>query len=568
MHERTKDAVQLLRRSRKIYVPLILQDLRPLDPPKIYVPLILLEDDSAATVMLQRSVAPVSPIADIDESPTTRHMDRRKFISHAGIGLSGLALADRLLAEPYAPTPVAFAPSSPLRIRGTVTGGGRGLAGVRVSDGVSVVRTTADGSYALIADSAQPFVFVSTPAGWQPVRNATGTARFYQPIMGSSGEMRADFALVPRAGDAKHTMLVLADPQTRTREETDLVHSQTVPDVLGTIAGAGDRAILGVACGDIMFDDLTLYPEWERAVQRMGVPFYQVIGNHDLDYTSRTDEGASETFRSRFGPTAYSFDVGAIHYVMLDNVFWHGAGYLGYLDGRQLAWMAADLATIERGRTVVVLMHIPALSTMDQRRTNAKTPGTGSSVMNREALYRLLEPFKSHIVSGHQHELEQVHEGGPRHIVAGAVCGAWWSGPICYDGTPNGYLVLQGDDAAVSWQYKSTGLPAEHQIRGYKRGADRTAPDEVVANVWAWDDSWRVTWFEDGQPRGAMARRRGFDPLSVELHTGPDLPKHNPWVDPAPTAHLFYATPSREAREVIVEARDAAGRTFRERITV
>lgn len=495
-------------------------------------------------------------------------MDRRHFLRQSGLVLGGLALADRLQASPYAPTPAVAMPGAPMRIRGRVTGAGRGLAGVRVSDGVSVVRTAADGSYALIADSSQPFVFVSTPAGWQPAQNATGTARFYQPIGNGGSEMRADFALVPRAGDAKHTMLVLADPQTKTREETDLVHSQTVPDVLRTVAAAGDRAVLGVACGDIMYDDLSLYPEWERAVQRMGVPFYQVIGNHDLDYTSRTDEGASETFRSRFGPTAYSFDVGAIHYVVLDNVFWHGAGYLGYVDSRQLSWMAADLATIERGRTVVLLMHIPALSTMDERRSNAKQPGAASSVMNREAIYKLLEPFKAYIVSGHQHEMEHVHEGGPQHIVAGAVCGAWWSGPICYDGTPNGYLVLHGDDSAVSWRYQGTGLPADHQIRGYKRGADRTAPDEVVANVWAADESWRVTWIEDGQPRGSMARRKGFDPLSVELHTGPDLPKHNPWVDPAPTRHLFYATPSREAKEVIVEARDAAGRTFRERISV
>jgi hypothetical protein len=63
-----------------------------------------------------------------------------------------------------------------------------------------------------------------------------------------------------------------------------------------------------------------------------------------------------------------------------------------------------------------------------------------------------------------------------------------------------------------------------------------------------------------------MARRKGFDPLSVQLHSGPELPKGNEWIDPVPTTHLFYATPSREAREVIVEARDATGRVYRERL--
>jgi N terminal of Calcineurin-like phosphoesterase len=141
-------------------------------------------------------------------------MDRRHFLRQSGLALGGLALADRLQSDPYAPlTTTAVMPAAPRRITGRVTGNGRGLAGVRVSDGVSVVRTGADGSYALIADGSQPFVFVSTPAGWQPARNATGTARFYQPMATGTAEMRADFALAPRAGDAKHTMLVLADPQ-------------------------------------------------------------------------------------------------------------------------------------------------------------------------------------------------------------------------------------------------------------------------------------------------------------------------------------------------------------------
>lgn len=495
-------------------------------------------------------------------------MDRRAFLASTGIAAGALALPDRLLADPYAPLPPLLHAAPPIRIRGRVTGNGRALSGVRVSDGLSVVATAADGSYTLISDAAQPFVFVSTPAGWQPARNASGTARFYRPLVPGTAEQRADFALVPRPGDAKHTLLVLADPQTENRYETDLMHAETVPDVIETLRGLGDRVVAGVACGDIMFDDLTLYPEWERAVQRMGVPFYQVIGNHDLDFAARTDELAAETYGKHFGPTAYSFDMGAVHYIVVDDVFWHGAGYLGYVDARQLAWMAADLATVERGRTVVVLLHIPALSTYDMRTTNARRPSPGNSLMNREAIYRLLEPYRGYIVSGHQHELEHVREGGATHVVSGAVCGAWWSGPICYDGTPNGYLVLDANDSAVTWRYKSTGKPADHQIRGYARGADRTAPDEVVANVWAWNDAWRVTWFEDGQPRGAMARRNGRDPLAVQLHSGPDLPARRTWVDPVMTNHLFYATPSANAREVIVEATDAQGRTYRERIAL
>jgi hypothetical protein len=215
-----------------------------------------------------------------------------------------------------------------------------------------------------------------------------------------------------------------------------------------------------------------------------------------------------------------------------------------------------------------VLQHIPALSTLDARKTSATQPGASTSVMNREALYALLAPFKAYIISGHQHELEHVAEGGAHHIVAGAVCGAWWTGPICYDGTPKGYLVVNGDDSAVTWRYQSTGRSADHQIRWYPRGADRAAPDDIVANVWAWDPAWSVRWFEDGQPRGLMSRRVGVDPLAAALYAGPALPASNPWVDPVPSAHLFYATPSRAAHDIVIEATDGFGRTYRERLAL
>jgi hypothetical protein len=493
-------------------------------------------------------------------------MDRRDFLLRSSITLGALSLPERLLADPYAPLPRPAAVADPVRIRGRVTGNGRPLAGVRVSDGFAVVRTDRDGRYTLISDGTQPFVFVSTPAGWQPSRNATGTARFYQALVPGIAEQRADFALTPRPGDAAHSLLVLADPQTQVRLETDLLHAETVPDVVETVQRLGERAVVGVACGDIMFDDLALYPEYERAVQRMGVPFYQVIGNHDLDFASRTTEGAIATFSGLFGPQAYSFDLGAVHYIVLNDVFWHGAGYVGYVDGRQLAWMANDLATVEKGRTVVVLEHIPAMSTTDNRNTGARNPTPSNAQANRQAIYRLLEGYRGYIVAGHMHEFERNRDGGVEQIVAGAVCGAWWSGPICYDGTPNGYLVLNGDDERISWQYKSTGLPADHQMRVYGRGGDTSAPDEICANVWAADETWRVTWEEDGNARGLMSRRTGRDPLSVTLHLGADKPAWRTWVDPVRTAHLYYATPSPGAREIVVEARDAWGRVYRQRL--
>jgi hypothetical protein len=83
----------------------------------------------------------------------------------------------------------------------------------------------------------------------------------------------------------------------------------------------------------------------------------------------------------------------------------------------------------------------------------------------------------------------------PRALCA-AVCGAWWSGPICADGTPSGYVVYEVDGESLRWRYQATGEAEDHGLRVYPTGADPAAPGEVVANVWDWDPEWRVTWLE------------------------------------------------------------------------
>lgn len=490
---------------------------------------------------------------------------RRGFLRAAAGAVGALALPDRILADPYAPLRRRRTVGDPVRVRGRVRTGGGGLGGVAVSDGLSVVGTDADGRYELLTTSDRPFVQISVPAGHRIPTNPSGTARFYEPLRPDGNrEMEAVFDLEPlEVSDERHTALVLPDPQTEDRYETGLLHETTVPDLQAT-AAATDGEIFGVACGDIMFDNLELYPEWERAVERSGVPFFQVVGNHDLDMANRTDEASTETFTGRFGPRYYSFDRGAVHYVVLDDVFWHGAGYLGYLGRDQLRWLEADLARLEPGRTVIVALHIPVLGTGHVRR-GERRPGVSVSVTNRQALYRLLEPFRAHVVCGHTHENDHHWAEGVHEHVCGTVCGAWWSGPICADGTPNGYGVYEIDGEEVTWRHKSTGEEATHQMRLYAPGADPSAPDELVANVWDHDEAWTVVWYEGADRRGALARRVGLDPLSAELHTGPDLPERRSWVEPYPR-WLFYAPASPDAREVTVEATDRFGRAYVESI--
>lgn len=495
-------------------------------------------------------------------------LSRRSFVAATGSAVAALAgLPQRILADPYAPLPALPRRSSPLRVRGRVTVTGRAASGVAVSDGHTVALTARDGSYSLLSSTDRPWVSVSLPSGCRIPTTQTGTARLHQPIVPDTrGEATArfDFARAEES-DTRHRFVVLADTQTQDAYEMARLHAETVPEVKKAVADGRAGQCLGIACGDIMFDELTLYPDYERAVAAMGIPFLQVVGNHDLNFEARTSETATRTFERHFGPPWYSLNVGEIHYVVLNDVLWYGDGYLGYLTAEQLAWLAADLAVVERGRTVVVALHIPVGSTRWQR-TGERDEKRSETLNNKEALLRLLEPYRAHIVSGHTHEMEHVTFGTTEEHVLGTACGAWWSGDICHDGTPNGFGLFDVDGSDLRWTYRSTGKPADFQMHLYPPGADPKAPDEIVANVWSWDPRWSVVWYANGERRGSMARRVGLDPRAVTEQTGSDLPPRRKWVEPTMTGHLFYATPSPDAREIVVEATDPWGRKFTERL--
>ncbi len=489
-------------------------------------------------------------------------INRRRFLKSSGLFAASLPFYEQILRDPYAPISPLHE-TQPVRIKGIVRSEGQGLIDVGVSDGRTVKRTAMDGTFEIISDSRQNFVQVAMPGGFRINKNETGTANFYVPIVpDANGEATATFDLTPlEERSDEHAFLVFADTQTQNEFEMGLLHKQTVPDAIKTVGRLGDRQVFGIGCGDIMFDNLSLYPEYERAVREIGIPFFQVVGNHDLDLEMLSDGASTSTFCKHFGPRYYSFDRGFVHYVVLDDVLYHSQGYIGYLDDVQLDWLAQDLAFIEAGRTVVVFAHIPGLSTAFRRKgeTNARI---STSITNRERLYQLLEPYNAHLISGHTHENEHVFEGGIHEHVHGTVCGAWWSGPICHDGTPNGYGVYEVRGAQVTWRYKSTGYDQDYQMRVYAPGADPSAPREFVVNIWDADPEWDVRWFEDGIQKGQMSQRIGKDPLSMEIHTGPKLPERRPWVEPVPTNHLFYAPISPETKEVRVAAIDRFGRTY------
>lgn len=445
-------------------------------------------------------------------------LSRRRFLRISAIGGALAAfLPDQVLADPYVPWRVPMGPGHPLRVRGRVAAGGRGLSGVAVTDGLRIVDTAADGTFELVTNSRRQFVYLTLSSGHRIPTAPNQIAQFFQ-VLPDDGrdEFEAVFDLEPLdGGDERHAAILLPDIQTQDDREMARYHAETIPDLQATVRALGDVPAFSLACGDIMFDDLSLFPEFELGAERVGIPSFQVVGNHDLDFDGPTEESSTRTFRSRYGPRYYSFNRGRVHYVVLDDVFWHSAGYVGYLDADQLTWLEADLSRVEPGTPVVISLHIPVEGTRALREGQDR-PTLGGSVANREFLYRLVEPFDTHLLAGHTHDQEHLFLHGTHGHVSGTVCGAWWSGDLAGDGSPNGYAVYEAHGEEIRWRYKSTGHPDDHQIRAYARGAVPEAPGEIAANIWGWDPEWEVSLWKDGMRLGPMVPRVALDPLVLE----------------------------------------------------
>jgi hypothetical protein len=494
-------------------------------------------------------------------------LNRRTFLRSLGLTGVGLFSLKFVQAKPFSwlwPSQI-----QPLQLSGTVQAQGKGIAGVAVTDGVSVVRTDAKGQYVLSGTTAAEFVYISIPAGYE-FNHQQGVAQFYKAVQATKGTFRADFALQKlKQDDDKHNFIVWADPQIQDEQDANQLKTQSAPDTKKLIDSYGANALFhGIGCGDLIWDNFSMFPDYKQAIGQTGVPFFQVIGNHDMDLDARTDDASSHTFKNTFGPSYYSYNRGQIHYVVLDDVFFLGTSkrYIGYIAEQQFAWLEQDLAQVKPGTTVVVSVHIP-VNNGDKRRNKLAEETIGSVVSNRKELYRLLKPYKAHIMSGHTHYNEKVFQDDNiiEHI-HGAVCGAWWTGPICYDGTPAGYAVYEVTGSDIRWYYKSTGLDKNYQFRIHPVGALKDRPDQFSVNVWNWDPQWKIEWFEDGRNMGELKPEVSYDPLSVELHAGQEKPARRGWVDPVLTDHMFFAKPSAGAVSIVVQATDRFKNVYRQEV--
>jgi hypothetical protein len=464
-------------------------------------------------------------------------MRRRKFLEYGGWLAAGLLMGLPSLAGSR------IAGGS--LVKGRVRSGKKGLAGVVVSDGFTVVATDAKGRFEFNADPRADFVFISTPSGYA-FPEEDQVARHYRALAQDRKEIEFNLKALNRSDD-EHRFIIWADPQVKNAKDIEKMMSQSVPDVQKLVAAAGPGVLFhGITVGDIVWDELQLFNDYERAVEKMGIPFFQCLGNHDMDYNQGGDDSSDKTFKKQFGPTAYSFNRGQVHYVVMDDVRYLGKDreYDGYISREQLDWLKKDLSFVDHDKLIVLCVHIPV----------------HNGVKNNQALYDILGGRTVHIMSGHTHYHLNVEKGNIYEHNHGTVCGAWWTGPICGDGTPCGYGVYEVKGRELRWQYKSTGQSPDHQMKLFTR--DNSGQKQVLLNVWDHDPAWRVEYSLDGKDFLEMEQTEGFDPDAYASLLGPELPKPRGFAEPRKTRHLFRASIGREVKEITVKATDRFGRIY------
>ncbi len=535
--------------------------------------------------------------------------------------LLGCAVPDRASAQPEAPEParpvasgVVFEDSNGNRRRDP---GERGVPGVAVSNGEAVVQTDAQGRYRLpVSDGT--IIFLSKPSGYMVPLDEANLPRFYyiHAPQGTPAELglrfagvapsgplpeSVDFPLVRAPEPAEFEVVWFADTQAQTPAELDYLREDVISELVGT------DAAFGITAGDVVYDDLSLYPRHNRLVGAIGIPWFNLPGNHDLNFLAPDDRTSLETYKRHFGPPYYSFDYGRVHFVLLDSVDYHGrnagrerpnAWGAGVYEGRigepQLTWLANDLALVPQDRLVVVAMHI-----------QLRTPGPDNASINvsdREALLKVLSGRRVFSVAGHHQRVLHQYFGpadgfqGPeplhQHVLA-AVSGGWWSGPrdvrgiaAAYgpDGTPNGYYIMSVRGTEASMRYKAAGAPAAHQMRisvapvfehstlgpaapqGFHDppiARERLAAMELVVNLFDGGPNSRVSYRVDDGPAVPMARAPRVDPLLVKLRLS-IRDKNVFWTPTDPTGHIWAAPLPRDlapgVHRITVEAIDEYGR--------
>ncbi len=380
--------------------------------------------------------------------------------------------------------------------------GEKGISDVAVSNGTEVVKTNQKGRYELAVSDDTP-IFVIKPKKWMPPVDENNLPQFYYlhkpegspddfkyPGVEPTGALpeEINFPLYPHNSSPQFRIAVFGDPQPYNIKEVDYFAQDIVRELIG-----GKSLEFGITTGDIVGDDLELFTPVNQAVSQIGIPWYNILGNHDINFKAPSDELSDETFERIYGPATYAFVYGDVHFIVVDDVIHESkAGshkYIGGLRADQFSFVENYLETIPKEALVVLNMHIPLMPEKRYYRQD-----------DLQKLLSLLSEFPNTLsISSHTHVQQNYFFGKDtsgwqrerphHHFNTGTTSGSWWQGlksetgiphTMMRDGTPNGYAFINfdGNDYTIDW--KVGGSDAGHRMnihvpQGITAGSDENA---------------------------------------------------------------------------------------------
>ncbi|MGN1046571.1 MAG: metallophosphoesterase N-terminal domain-containing protein, partial [Candidatus Cryptobacteroides sp.] len=361
------------------------------------------------------------------------------------------------------------------------------LKGVVISDGVEVVSTDADGVYQMKSKKKYGYVFISIPSGYEVATEGVLPTNHVLLKEGASVAERVDFRVFEAGDQTNHTMLVFGDMHLAGGRNNDRKWlGEFCREVNDYLSSHQSDKVYALTLGDMTWD----YYWYERQyqftqylddVKQVGdLTIFHTIGNHDHDMMLPGDFQNAVQFTKEVAPDFYSFNIGKVHYVVLDNILSTSKGggrtdrkYNELVTDEELAWLAKDLSFVSKSTPVVVTMH----ATTSNLDTEA----------NRTALFGCLSGYDQvHFLTGHTHQVANRKSSNWYDHNCGAVCADWWDCVyksdgkvhIGTDGAPGGYEIFNIAGSDFKWKFKGTGLDENVQFRSYDRNNIHLSADK------------------------------------------------------------------------------------------
>lgn len=461
---------------------------------------------------------------------------------------------------------IDFKPDAGTTVYGIVSSAGVGVENVVVSDGAEVTVTNEKGIYQLKSAKKWGYVFISVPSGYE-VPSVGVLPQFHRALKNSADVVeRADFKLEKVDGQDSYKIFMLGDMHLANRTGDLGQFAQFTSDLTDYMTRHKGEKMYALTLGDMTWDlywysNSYYFPQYLNTInsQIKNLQIFHTMGNHDNDFQTRSDYDAAVKYVDQICPTYYSFNIGKVHYVVMDDIDCsnydrtESRNYVKSLSAEQLDWLAKDLSHVAKTTPVVVAMHAQVFY--------PTTSGfkIDHDQVNTLRLFDILDGYTVRFVTGHTHKLFNVTPDAPivdghnfREYNSGSVCASWWwSGNLTpgihigTDGTPGGYGIWDVTGTDFQCLYKSTGWPEEYQFRSYDLNnvhfsmadvplmpSDISASvknaymqyvnaypqnndNEVLINIWNWNSDWTLSVVDENRKTLPYTEVWAYDPLHI-----------------------------------------------------